>query len=380
MSTETQNNTPVSAESVAHAGLLPCPFCGGSAHLSRACDLVNVRCDGWNPGECLGAGPNCYTEAEAVASWNRRAAPIAAQPDVTQQTLDDVMAGIPARDAEIEALRKQVETLQAQLVDRSPEMQGKPIDASPILQGQQQPASNADGLPLILHDLNTSAGGRGFVAEYFESRVGRYDFTRYIRDRLAADFACALAAHLSQQDVLQAEVLGMVRMLEANEWADHCGQSELGKRLEGAITALQNQLQNIPKNIPGPSQQDADNDDELFYKLGCFIDYATGGRLSKLNWPLATLKQSHDENLEALIAERIKEANEDKQDADKVDAWQCTTTLQESDDLIWLYCQDTNTIDGPVKSNPEFIDAWTHWAWVEHPSTAAIDAARREQA
>ncbi|MGG5143929.1 hypothetical protein [Alcaligenes ammonioxydans] len=40
-------------------------------------------------------------------------APIAAQPDVTQQTLDDVMAGIPARDAEIEALRKEVEALQA---------------------------------------------------------------------------------------------------------------------------------------------------------------------------------------------------------------------------------------------------------------------------
>ena len=69
-----------------------------------------------------------------------------------------------------------------------------------------------------------------------------------------------------------------------------------------------------------------------------------------------------------------------QQDADKVDAWQCTTTLQVSDDLIWLYCQDTNTIDGPVKSNPEFIDAWTHWAWVTHPSTTAIDAARKEEA
>lgn len=42
------------------------------------------------------------------------AAPVAAQPDVTQQTLDDVMAGIPARDAEIEALRKEIETLRAQ--------------------------------------------------------------------------------------------------------------------------------------------------------------------------------------------------------------------------------------------------------------------------
>ena len=41
------------------------------------------------------------------------AAPVAAQSDVTQQTLDDVMAGIPARDAEIAALRKEIETLQA---------------------------------------------------------------------------------------------------------------------------------------------------------------------------------------------------------------------------------------------------------------------------
>lgn len=50
-----------------------------------------------------------YDEIEAFA-----AAPVAAQPDVTQQTLDDVIAGIPARDAEIEALRKGIDTLRAQ--------------------------------------------------------------------------------------------------------------------------------------------------------------------------------------------------------------------------------------------------------------------------
>ncbi|GEM_PF-5094022 len=33
---------------------------------------------------------------------------------LTQQTLDDVKAGIPARDAEIEALRREIETVQAQ--------------------------------------------------------------------------------------------------------------------------------------------------------------------------------------------------------------------------------------------------------------------------
>ncbi|WP_321289290.1 hypothetical protein [Alcaligenes phenolicus] len=44
---------------------------------------------------------------------------VAAQPDVTQQTLDDVMAGIPARDAEIEALRKEIEALKAAQVQPS---------------------------------------------------------------------------------------------------------------------------------------------------------------------------------------------------------------------------------------------------------------------
>lgn len=69
-------------------------------------------------------------------------------------------------------------------------------------------------------------------------------------------------AALAQQDAaLRAEVLGMVRMLEANEWADHCGKSELGQRLEWAITALQNRLQNIPEIIPESAQQDADKDD-----------------------------------------------------------------------------------------------------------------------
>lgn len=63
---------------------------------------------------------------------------------ITEQTLADVQAGIPARDAEIEALRKQVETLQAQLVDRSPEMQGTLVDESPKLQSQKQPVSGAD--------------------------------------------------------------------------------------------------------------------------------------------------------------------------------------------------------------------------------------------
>lgn len=231
-----------------------------------------------------------------------------------------------------------------QQVDGSPETQGKPVDESPILQGQQQPASNADGLPLILHDLNTSAGGRGFVAEYFESRVGRYDFTRYICDRLAADFACALAAHLSQQDVLQAEVLDMVRMLEANEWADHCGQSELGKRLEWAITALQNRPQNIPEIIPEPAQQDADKVDAEQW-------ISVNERLPEIHeWRAGSI---------AGISDAVLTIDEDAPD---------TMTVQHlrkggQGDLTTLYW--------------DHGDSPTHWR--PAPSLPGIDAARKEQ-
>ncbi|UQN37276.1 hypothetical protein MTR80_06115 [Alcaligenes aquatilis] len=51
--------------------------------------------------------------ADACGSTSHRPI-VAAQPDVTQQALDDVKAGIPARDAEIKALRAELETLQAQ--------------------------------------------------------------------------------------------------------------------------------------------------------------------------------------------------------------------------------------------------------------------------
>ncbi|MDZ5815072.1 hypothetical protein U4I65_08505 [Stenotrophomonas maltophilia] len=45
--------------------------------------------------------------------------------------------------------------------------------------------------------LNTSQGGRRFIAEFFATELGRHDFTAYISTHLAADFACALAQHLA---------------------------------------------------------------------------------------------------------------------------------------------------------------------------------------
>jgi hypothetical protein len=55
----------------------------------------------------------------------------------------------------------------------------------------------ADAQPLQVHDLKTSTGATEFLLEYFSKRLGRHDFRTYIRERLAKDFACALAQHLA---------------------------------------------------------------------------------------------------------------------------------------------------------------------------------------
>ena len=64
---------------------------------------------------------------------------------------------------------------------------------------------------------------------------------------------------------------------------------------------------------------------------------------------------------------------------DARDEWEGIDSLPNCDDLIWLYCQDTNTTDGPVTPSPSYADSWTHWAYAEAPSTKAIDAARAAQ-
>lgn len=47
-------------------------------------------------------------------------------------------------------------------------------------------------------DLCTSSGGRAYIADYFATLLRRHDFAKYIHSTLAADFACALAQHLSK--------------------------------------------------------------------------------------------------------------------------------------------------------------------------------------
>ena len=60
--------------------------------------------------------------------------------------------------------------------------------------------------------------------------------------------------------------------------------------------------------------------------------------------------------------------------------WEEIRTLPTCDDLIWLYCQDTNTIDGPIAPEPNLEEyGWSHWAYANAPSTAWIDTAQAKQ-
>ncbi|ROT45054.1 hypothetical protein [Pusillimonas sp. NJUB218] len=59
--------------------------------------------------------------------------------------------------------------------------------------------------PVSEHDLNTSKGGRAYLAEFFAKKMRRHDFQQYITNMLAADFACVLAKWLRDQAPQPAE-------------------------------------------------------------------------------------------------------------------------------------------------------------------------------
>ena len=68
------------------------------------------------------------------------------------------------------------------------------------------------------------------------------------------------------------------------------------------------------------------------------------------------------------------------QGMDAPNEWEEIHTLPTCDDLIWLYCRDTNTTDGPIAPEPNLEEyGWTHWAYANAPSTAWIDAAQAKK-
>lgn len=68
------------------------------------------------------------------------------------------------------------------------------------------------------------------------------------------------------------------------------------------------------------------------------------------------------------------------QEVNASNEWEDIRTLPTCDDLIWLYCQDSNTIDGPIAPEPNLEEyGWSHWAYANAPSTAWIDATQAKQ-
>jgi hypothetical protein len=66
-------------------------------------------------------------------------------------------------------------------------------------------------------DLSTSAGGRGYITHVFKTALKRHDFTTYIKERLAADFACTLSRHLEDSKARESRLQKRVDALEAEK-------------------------------------------------------------------------------------------------------------------------------------------------------------------
>lgn len=106
------------------------------------------------------------------------------------------------------------------------------------------------------HNLNTAAGGRGYIADLFTVRLNRHDFTRYINERLACDFACVLATWLDP----------LLARLDAIEQIESLGGSEriavllqtlqerdtMMVRNDAMQVVLEEVLENAERGLPAP--------------------------------------------------------------------------------------------------------------------------------
>lgn len=106
------------------------------------------------------------------------------------------------------------------------------------------------------HNLNTSAGGRGYIADLFKDRLNRHDYTRYINERLAVDFACTLAAWLepllAKADAIeQIEALGAAERIAAlhQAWQE---RDALVARNEAISAVLEEVLEHAERGLPDP--------------------------------------------------------------------------------------------------------------------------------
>lgn len=328
MSKETQNNAPVSAEPVAqyYCKVTGCP----------AVEASDDECICWHD---KGTGPHPEAQVGDIYSgftltWRRPkpTAPVAAQPDLTQQTLDDVMAGIPVRDAEIEALRKEIETLRAAQA--------------------QQPVSGADRLPIELCGISEAIGDGG---GFWRSCSGCHELNEGMATGpFSETFKCHLGVGCS-------ECGGIGAIWDTTDYdamADFMA-AEYQKRTENTEPVGQDQLRDAAQMIE-PSGNSGELAQEFAKRLNDALESLSGEYFNSFNVRMAIKDTVHSftrighEELAKLAISRSQ------QDAEKVDAALA--------DMVHAMFRSANSI--PVTRIT--IDRKLY--------EAAIDAARKEQA
>lgn len=295
------------------------------------------------------------------------AAPVTVQPDLTQQTLDDVKAGIPARDAEIEALRKEIETLRAkQPVSCADGLADGEIDIADVRQYQQSWGCLAHpGVRALVDGYQSSTQPSGNSGEL-------PDAARVPLDSLHAD-AVYLLSRVKQETLsIHDAALSIQHHIDSARAALAQQDAETGKSVSVENQGLTQQTSHHcddachewrQERTPCPDGQcKVRNDAEAFKYWGgkeTWVRYLTDhtGLIQITARDIATCNAALDAVKNALSPGAVQ------QDADKVKA-----------DLLSSLVEIVGAV---IASDEEGL--------IEHSETiikarAAIDSARKEQA
>ncbi len=379
MSTDTQNSAPVSVEPIVTLN---------GAQLLQALDFIAPDRD-TDPTQLegdvsilygaghAGSGYYCYLtdypDEGAIMLDAETADDLISSdsdPALTQQTLDDVKAGIPARDAEIAALRKEIEALQ-------------------VAQAQQ-PVSGADGagLKAVAHELkihpepfkDLSSGAKtsevrncadrqfnvGDVVRLREYEDGFYTGTELYRTITHIQHGYGMPEGLCVLSYGQYQLRDAVQMIEPSR----------DDAMERALSEL------VDKIMPGLDTGDLLADAATASKA---LDTQPSGNAGELP-PLpkgtcATEVGGSEHNPEIYFESDMREyarAALAQQDADKVDAERYRYLKARGSPSYNIYSQPEIClrIESQENARVEWMKAVESRAGLD----AAIDAARKEQA
>ncbi|WP_414160516.1 hypothetical protein [Serratia sp. BNK-26-b] len=102
--------------------------------------------------------------------------------------------------------------------------------------------ANRESWPVYQYRMRNPYNGQ--VTGWETIRAEQVDFI--LKETIAASVEFRIIA-ASPAPALQKDVEAVVGLLESGEWAEHCTNTELGQRLESAVTALMNNAPSAPE-------------------------------------------------------------------------------------------------------------------------------------